>query len=124
MKFSLLPASEIEKFKFNELIIKDTALQVIKDFAGFGMEVSFPGDLNLAYESLHRQLKVIIAELLEREPEKLSALLYQIDLDESRLKSEPALFTEHEYISEMILEREFLKVLTRHYFRNNPGGYK
>lgn len=121
MKFSLLPASEIEKFKFNELIIKDTALQVIKDFASFGMEVSFPGDLNLAYETLHRQLKVIIAELLEREPEKLSALLYQIDLDENRLKSEPALFTEHEYISEMILEREFLKVLTRHYFRNNPG---
>jgi len=122
MKFSLLPASEIEKLKFNELIIKDTALQVIKDFASFGMEVSFPGDLNLAYENLHQQLKIIIAELLEREPEKLSALLYQIDLDENRLKSEPALFTEHEYISEMILEREFLKVLTRHYFRNSPGG--
>jgi len=120
MKFSLLPASEIEKYKLNEQIIRDTAHQVIKDFAVFGMEVSFPGNISFAYESLYLQLKEIIAILLEREPEKLSALLYQIDLDENRMKSEPALFSEHEFISEMILEREFLKVLTRHYFKNNP----
>jgi len=120
MKFSLIPASEIEKFKLNEQIVRDTAAQVIKDFASFGMEVSFPGDINYAYESLFLQLKVIIADLLEREPERLSALLYQIDLDESRLKAEPELFSEHEHISELILEREFLKVLTRYYFKNNP----
>lgn len=121
MKYSLIPASEIEKFRLNELIIRDTALQVIKDFASFGMVVSFPVDISYAYETLFQQLKIIIAELLQREPEKLSSLLYQIDLDESRMKSEPALFTEHEYISEMILEREFLKVLTRYYFKNHPG---
>ncbi len=120
MKFNLLPTSEIEKFKYNELIIKETALQVIKDFASFGMEVNFPGDISYAYESLYFQLTRIIAELLQREPEKLSALLYQIDLDESRLQSQPELFSEHEFISGMILEREFFKVLTRHYFRNNP----
>ncbi len=116
MKFNLLPTSEIEKFRLNEHIIRDTALQVIKDFASFGMDVSFPGDLNYAYESLFQQLKLIIADLLEREPEKLSALLYQIDLDESKLRNEPPLFAESEFISEMVLEREFLKVLTRHYF--------
>ncbi len=121
MKFSLLSASEIEKYKLNEQIIKDTALQVIKDFALFGMDVSFPADINYAYESLYQQLTGIIAELLQREPEKLSSLLYQIDLDERKLKSEPALFTEHEFITGMILEREFQKVLTRYYFKNNPG---
>ena len=121
MKFNLIPISEIEKFKLNEQIIRDTAVQVIKDFASFGMEVTFPGDISYAYESLFLQLKHKVSELLEREPEKLSALLYQIDLDESRLKSEPGLITEHEYISRMILEREFLKVLTRYYFKNNPG---
>jgi len=120
MKFNLLPASEIEKFKYNELIIRDTALQVIKDFASFGMEVSFPGDIGYAYETLYLQLTPIIAELMQREPEKLSALLYQIDLDESKLRLQPELFSEHEFISGMILEREFLKVLTRHYFKNNP----
>lgn len=121
MKFSLLPISEIENFKRNEQIIRDTAKQVIKDFATFGMEISFPGDISFAYDSLFSQLKIIIAELLRREPEKLSALLYQIDLDENSLKSEPEVFTEHEFISSMILEREFLKVLTRYYFKNNPG---
>jgi hypothetical protein len=120
MKFNLVPASEIEKSRLNEQIIRDTAAQVIKDFAGFGMDVSFPVDLRYAYEALYQQLAIIIADLLEREPERLSALLYQIDLDESKLKSQPELFTEHEYISAMILEREFLKVLTRHYFKNNP----
>jgi hypothetical protein len=120
MKYNLIPAGEIEKFKKNKLIIKDTALQVIKDFANFGMDVSFPGDISFAYDSLFQQLKIIIADLLEREPEKLSALLYQIDLDESKMKKEPELFTEHVFISEMILEREFLKVLTRHYFKEHP----
>ena len=52
MKYSILPASEIEKPKFNEQIIRDTTLQVIKDFANFDMEVSFPGDISFAYESL------------------------------------------------------------------------
>jgi hypothetical protein len=121
MKYTLLPSSEIEKLRLNEQIIRDTALQVIKDFASFGMSVSFPRDISYAYEALFSQLKIIIADLLEREPEKLSALLYQIDLDENRMKKEPELFTEHEFISEMILEREFLKVLTRHYFKNQTG---
>ena len=120
MKFSLLSVSEIEKFKLNEQIIRDTALQVMKDFASFGMEVNFPENLNYAYESLFQQLNLIVSELMEREPEKLSSLLYQIDLDESKLRAEPELFTEHQHISKLILEREFLKVLTRHYFKNNP----
>jgi hypothetical protein len=121
MKNKLLPASEIEKLRMNEQIIRDTALQVIKDFTSFGMDVSFPPDISYAYDILFLQLKIFIAELMEREPEKLSALLYQIDLDENKIKSEPELFTDVEYISEMILEREFLKVLTRYYFKNHPS---
>ena len=119
MKFGLLPASEIEKLKLNELIIRDTALQVIKDFGGFGMELRFPDDITYAYDSLFFQLKIIIGELLQKEPEKLSALLYQIDLDENRLRSEPEPCSNHETISALILEREFLKVLTRYYFKNH-----
>lgn len=118
MKLNLLSDTEIEKLRLNEQIIRDTASQVIKDFASFGMEVSFPEELSLAYETLFQQLKIIIAELLESEPEKLSALLYHIDLDENKLKSAPELFSGHEFICDMVLEREFLKVLTRYYFKN------
>jgi hypothetical protein len=118
MSFPLLPSSEIEKLKLNELIIKDTALQVIKDFASFGMEVKFPADLEYAYDSLFNQLKIIIAALVRSEPEKLSALLYQIDIDERKLRGNLPVISEDELLCRLILEREFLKVVTRYYFKN------
>ncbi len=119
MTKSLISKEEIEKSRLNEQIVKETAEQVIKDFASFGMEISFPGDINYAYDELFDQLKIFVSELMERMPEKLSALLYQIDIDEKKIKNpDIEIFREHEWISEMILEREFLKVLTRHYFKN------
>jgi len=120
MTKSLVSKAEIEKSKLNEQIIKETAEQVLKDFAMFGIDIEFPQDLKFAYNELYDQLKIHIIHLLETHPEKLSALLYQIDLDENKMKHpdvEP--FHEHEWISELILEREFMKVLTRHYFRNH-----
>jgi hypothetical protein len=117
---NLIPKSEVEKSRLNEQIVKETALQVIKDFAMFGMEIRFPENINLAYDELYEQLTSQIEELMKRDPEKLSSLLYQIDLDEQKVKNpEIEIFHEHEWMSQLILEREFLKVLTRHYFKNN-----
>ena len=119
MKFNLVPKSEIEKAKFDRQIIHDTAAQVMKDFASFGMEIHFPEDLEYAYDSLFEQLKINIAGLLQKDPERLSSLLYHIDLDERKMKeSKKDIFHENEWISQLILEREFIKVLTRHYFKN------
>lgn len=120
MSYKLIPKTEIEKSKFNEKIVKETADQVIKDFGTFGLDISFPADLNFAYDELFEQLKIIIFELMQKNPSRLSALLYQIDVDEKKMKQDaPEIFSEHEWITDMILEREFLKVLTRHYFRNH-----
>ena len=120
MTKSLLSKEEIEKSKLNEQIIRETAQQVVKDFRTFGIDINFPDDLQFAYNQLYDQLKLYIAQLIETNPEKLSALLYQIDIDEKKMKNpDVELFHEHEWISEIILEREFVKVLTRHYFRNN-----
>jgi len=119
MTHQLIPKDEIEKSKLNEQIVRETAQQVIKDFALFGMEISFPDDINYAYDELFVQLKSRIEALMQHDPEKLTSLLYQIDLDEKKLRNENVeLFEEHEWISEMILEREFLKVLTRRYFKS------
>jgi len=120
MSFNLIPKTEIEKSKLNEQIIRETAEQVIKDFGTFGMEISFPEDLNFAYDELFEQLKMIIFDLLQKNPSKLSALLYQIDVEEKKMRDNtPEIFSEHEWITDLILEREFLKVLTRHYFRSH-----
>lgn len=122
---SLVSREEIEKSKLNAAIVKETAEQVIKDFATFGMDISFPEDIHYAYDELFEQLKVLIAQLMGKYPEKLAALLYQIDIDEKKIKNpEVEFFSEHEWISEMILEREFLKVLTRHYFKNIGNSSK
>ncbi|HYW96808.1 MAG TPA: hypothetical protein VE870_14530 [Bacteroidales bacterium] len=121
MSYNLIPKQDVEKAKFNELIVHETAQQVIKDFAGFGMEVTFPDNLHYAYDDLLQQLTLLVGDLLHNEEEKLSALLYQIDLDESKFKEESdRSLHEHEWLSEMILHREFLKVLTRHYFKDHP----
>jgi hypothetical protein len=114
---ALIPISEIEAYRLNEQIIKETANQLIKDFAMFGMEILFPENIDYAYHILYEQLKSNIIRLLDREPERLSSLLYQIDVDEKKIKSlGNEAFINHETISHLILEREFLKVLTRHYF--------
>ena len=119
MKFSLLPASEVEKYKLDEQIIRETALQVIKDFASFNMDISFPETIDFAYDSLLEQLKPLIDDLMRSNPEKLSALLYHIDIDERKTNTPGLVASQyHEWLSMMILEREFIKVLTRHYFRN------
>ena len=122
MPYQLIPKQEIEKSKLNEQIIQETARQVVKDFATFGMDIEFPDNIHYAYDQLFDQLKVIVFDLMQVNPSRLSALLYQIDVDEKKIKSNiPEIFAEHEWISDLILEREFLKVLTRHYFRSQPG---
>ncbi len=121
MSFSLIPKQDIEKAKINEDIIRETAEQVIKDFAGFGMDVNFPQNIHYAYDELFRELSVHVGELLHNDAEKLSGLLYHIDLDESKFIDESVHYThQHEWLSDMILNREFLKVLTRHYFKEHP----
>jgi hypothetical protein len=119
MKYNLVPKSEIERAKSDRQIIQDTASQVIKDFARFGMNIRFPENLEYAYDSLFEQLKTVLSGLLQNDPEKLSSLLYHIDLDERKMReSRKDIINENEWLSELILEREFIKVLTRHYFKN------
>jgi hypothetical protein len=121
MTGNLIPKRDIEKAKNNEKIIRETAAQVIKDFATFGMEVNFPENLLHAYDELYDQLTVHIGKLLHNESEKLSSLLYHIDLDERNFTTDSGGFVhEHEWLSDLILQREFLKVLTRHYFKDHP----
>ena len=123
MSYRLISKSEIERSRLNELIVKETAEQLMKDFATFGMHIDFPEDLNFAYQELYEQLVIIIEQLLRDNPEKLSAMLYQIDLDEKKIRNTVDQgVLEHELLSELILEREFMKVLTRHYFKNYSKG--
>jgi KaiC/GvpD/RAD55 family RecA-like ATPase len=116
----LISQSQIERSKKEEKFVLLTAEQVRKDFAMFGMDVQFSGDVTFAYEELFDQLKVYIDKLLSEDSEKLMSLLYQIDLSEKELsKNDPHLQFETipEIVTHKILERELKKVLIRTYFK-------
>jgi len=116
----LISQSQIERSKKEEKFVLLTAEQVRKDFAMFGMDVQFSGNVTFAYEELFDQLKVYIDKLLSDDSEKLMSLLYQIDLSEKELsKNDPQLQFETipEIVTHKILERELKKVLIRTYFK-------
>jgi hypothetical protein len=116
----LISKSDIERSKKEEKFVLLTAEQVRKDFAMFGMEVRFSGDVTFAYEELFNQLKVYIDDLMSSDSDKLMSLLYQIDLSEKELaKNDPNVQFETvpELVTHKILERELKKVLIRTYFK-------
>jgi len=116
----LISQSQLERSKKEEKFVLLTAEQVRKDFAMFGMEVNFSGDVNFAYNELFDQLRVYIEDLMSADSEKLMSLLYQIDLSEKDLsKNDPnyQFETIPEIVTHKILERELKKVLIRTYFK-------
>jgi hypothetical protein len=116
----LISQSQLDRSKKEEKFVLLTAEQVRKDFAMFGMEVQFSGNINFAYQELFDQLMLYIDKLLSEDSGKLMSLLYQIDLSEKELsKKDPNMQFETipEIITHKILERELKKVLLRTYFK-------
>ena len=116
----IISQSQLERSKKEEKFVLLTAEQVRKDFAMFGMDVQFSGNVSFAYDELFEQLKVYIDKLLHDDYEKLMSLLYQIDLSEKELaRNDPNVQFETipEIVTHKILERELKKVLLRTYFK-------
>lgn len=111
---------ELEKFKKEEEIIRLTAEQVIKDFAMFGIEISFSGITRFAYDELFEQLEIVVHELLQTDYRKLVSLLYHIDLSESALneaRQNQSTIEKTRIFAEKILEGEFKKALIRKFYK-------
>lgn len=114
---------DIEPYKAETEIIRQTVAQVKKDFTMFGMDVEFTGDTQMAYEEMFVQLTAYVAHMLEIDPHRLSSLLYQVDLGENKIMESSTLHPEWslpEVITELIIHRELKKVLIRNYYKNNP----
>ena len=127
MSSFLIPKHELENYKKKEEIIKLTAEQIIKDFNQFGLDVSFSGVIQYAYNELFEQLQKHIVKLLNTNTQKLYSLLYQIDLSENKIRNIYGDNPERnlsEIITELVLDRELKKVVTRIYFKENPDALK
>ena len=112
---------DIEPFKAEESVIRQTISQIQKDFGMFGMDVDFPLDMGMVYEDLFHNLEYHIAGLLTTNVQKLMALLYQIDLNEKSIMAsweEHPGYTHAQVIAELVIYRELKKILFRNYYKH------
>jgi len=115
-----ITATELQHSRDDEKIVRETADQVIKDFALFGMTIGFPENIQWAYNELFNQLEIHIERMLGENDRLLLSLLYQIDVSEKKIRLEAQKRSDkplHHIITDMILERELKKVITRNYFK-------
>lgn len=110
----------IEPYKIRTEVIRQTAEQIKLDFGRFGMDITFSGNTEMAYDELFSQLKQHISVLVETNLAKLKALLYQIDVSQQQIHDRMIEYreqSEENIISDLIIRRELKKVITRNYYR-------
>ena len=99
--------------------VDETAEQLIKDFTMLDIPLSFQPSAENQYQDLFNQAKSIIKELFEKNYHVFLNLLYRIDLPEAELNaliSNPSSPDLYDNITELVLRREFMKVVTRHLY--------
>jgi hypothetical protein len=116
---------DIELYKNESEVIRQTVAQVMKDFSMFGMHVDFSGNTEMAYGELFIQLSHHIQTMLETNNGKLMSLLYQVDISERKILDSVTDHPEYSYaevITELVIHRELKKVLLRNYFKNQKSA--
>ena len=116
-----MSSSEItpEKYRHDLEVIRNTGAQMIKDFGMFGVEINFSGNPETAYRELLDQTEPALARLYNDNRTSFMALLYRIDVSEKKvnelmeIEKKPAFFAK---LAEVVVEREFMKVLIRKLF--------
>ncbi len=126
MKSPMLTNKDLLKATRRDDLIRETARQIIKDFAEFGLEITFSGNPTHFYDELFSQMKRHVSFLLDNNPSGFFNLLYRIDVSPAEVqKYEEQKLQDNwtELITELIILRELKKVMTRDYFRtrNSPN---
>jgi len=109
---------ELARYRHDLEVVRDTAAQVIKDFGLFNIEIRFSGNEETAYDELKSQLYPELLSLYENNYSRLQSLFYRIDLSEKKFRALPS-GNKNEMINgltELVLERELVKVITRKLF--------
>jgi hypothetical protein len=115
-----------EKYRYDLNIINATREQILRDLNLAGTELSLSGDPYKAYEELKIQLTPFIRKKYNQDKISFQSLLYRVDVSEKDFKNSltpDSTDTFEEKISELIIRREFQKVITRKYFsEKNASG--
>lgn len=120
MNFPNLQNNNIEFFLNKADIVRDTADQIMKDFGMFGIEITFSGNVENAYNELHEQLINQISVYLDRDYSRLMSVLYQVDITEreiAKAHQELPHYNDLEILAHQVIFRDLKKVLFRRYYK-------
>lgn len=122
MNFPSLTPDEISRAAKREDLIRETAGQIIKDFAVFDLDISFSGYVRDFYQELFSQMEKHVEDLLTRDAAKFFNLLYRIDVAPEEIDRYQKEFPGQSFssvITELIIHRELKKIMIRDYFRRS-----
>jgi hypothetical protein len=120
MELANLQNTNIEFFLNKADIVRETADQIMKDFGMFGIEITFSGNTETAYQELHKQLINQISVYLDRDYGRLMSVLYQVDITEKEIaKAHQDLphYNDLEILAHQVIFRDLKKVLFRRYYK-------
>ncbi|GET28594.1 hypothetical protein [Prolixibacter sp. SD074] len=121
MKLPDIRNDNVARFLDSSAVVQETAEQIMKDFAMFGITITFSGNTGQAYRELHEQLVDQIRHLLTSDYRRLLSVLYQVDITQkeiTRAGLELPDYNEMEVLAHQIIVRDLKKVLTRRYFKS------
>ena len=114
----------IEVYRHDLDIIRETADQVIRDFGLYNISITFSGNPYTAYDELRQQLAPALRNLSETSRVSLKSLLYRIDVFENEFSQITVNQSKESYfdaLAEIILRRELIKVVHRKLFKLRNG---
>ena len=121
-----LQNTNISSYLNKEDIVRETAEQIMKDFGMFGIEITFSGNTENAYNELHEQLINQISLSMERDYGRLMSALYQVDITEKEIAKaarELPQYNELEVLAHQVIFRDLKKVLFRRYYKSGQGQF-
>jgi len=105
-----------EKYREDEELIRLTIVQLKKDFGADFPELEFSGNKKLLFQELSLQLADALKIIKSRNAAVFKSILYRVDVSER----ETAGLTDQKNclaLAEVIIQREFKKVIIRRFFR-------
>jgi hypothetical protein len=104
-----------EKYREDEELIRLTIEQLRKDFGSHFPELHFSGQKNQIFTELTVQVAESLKKIRRKNPVIFKVILYKVDVPESAasgLMDQKDCFS----LAEIIIQREFKKVITRRFF--------
>ncbi|GAB1405303.1 MAG: hypothetical protein PHX54_03170 [Lentimicrobiaceae bacterium] len=110
---------KLSLYEAKEKLIRQTVAQLSKDFAQFGLEITFPDSMKMAYPHVLHEVTGHLDSLFAGDQSRLASLLYHIDIAEIEIvdawSQHPGQSRTH-ILAELILFREFKKVIYRNHY--------